>query len=60
MATCQFFGLGKVCSWSWIKLVAKICSLGDFPCIGYIGNIKVCLICALDMPKVFLKYIKSF
>ena len=34
VATCQFCGLGKVCSWGWGMLLVIICSFGDFPCIG--------------------------
>ena len=39
-ATCQFCGLGKVCSWGWDMLVAIRCSFGGFPCIGPIDILR--------------------
>ena len=56
VATCQFRGLGRVCSWGWDMLVAKkICYFGDFPSIG-----RVYVICASDLPKTFQKRFESF
>jgi hypothetical protein len=40
VSMCQFRGLGKVCSWGWDVLVAKICSFGGFQCIGHIQTLR--------------------
>jgi hypothetical protein len=40
VATCQFCGLGKVCSCDWDMLVAKRCSFGGFPCIVRIKTLR--------------------
>ena len=40
VVTCQFHGLGKVCSLGCNMLMAIRCSFSAFPCIGCIGILR--------------------